>query len=154
MGVGRINRGDVAKILVDVLSYPEAAYKTFETFTLNSYQPAPSMDNILSQLISDPKGESDGYIPSDAVLASTYMAAQQLLPGERQAANQLAMGQTYEQVSQLYERISQIHTYIHSIHSSQITTSLLLFQLDKDEVGRLGVRGEEDAQAAAPKPSS
>jgi hypothetical protein len=27
-------------------------------------------------------------------------------------------------------------------------------QLDKGEVGRLGRRGEEDAEAAAPKPSS
>jgi hypothetical protein len=48
---------------------------------------------------------------------------QQLLPGEKQDAAALAMGQTYE-------------------------------QLDKGETGRLGARGTENAEAAAPKPTN
>jgi hypothetical protein len=48
---------------------------------------------------------------------------QQLLPGEKQDAAALAMGQTYE-------------------------------QLDSGKTGRLGKKGEENAEAAAPKPSS
>lgn len=117
VAVGRINRADVAKVMVDVLTVPEATGKTFEVFTLRGFPPASSISRAMSQL----KHDRDP-ITEDA-LATSYSLLQQLLPGETQDAAALAMGQTYE-------------------------------QLDKNEVGRLGVRGKEDAEAAAPKPSS
>jgi len=118
IAVGRINRADVAKILVDCLSAPDATGKTFEAFSLQGYPPAPSVSTALSRLQKD----SDGPL-SDATLSCTYSAMQQLLPGETQDAAALAMGQTYE-------------------------------ELDEGETGRLGERGSENAEAAAPKPSS
>jgi hypothetical protein len=115
VAVGRINRLDVANILVDILATPEAAGKTFEGFTLANniegyYPPSPSLGTALSRLVPDSINGGKG-VSEDAVRA-TYAILQQLLPGEKQDAAQLAMGQTYE-------------------------------QLDKNEVGRLGKRGEE-----------
>ena len=55
-------------------------------------------------------------------MRATYAIMQQLLPGEKQDAKQLAMGQTYE-------------------------------QLDKDEMGRLGKRGEENVGEAGLAPT-
>mmetsp|Transcript_22030 Transcript_22030/g.33052 ORF Transcript_22030/g.33052 Transcript_22030/m.33052 type:complete len:162 (-) Transcript_22030:309-794(-) len=109
VAVGRINRKDVARILVDCLYTPEAEGKTFEFFTLQGYQPALSIDKSLSVLYKD----SDGL--PEAVVAANYALLQQLLPGEKQDSAALAMGQTYE-------------------------------QLDKDEQGRFGQRGTEDAE--------
>ena len=65
---------------------------------------------VLLRLVPDSINGGKG-VSEDAVRA-TYAILQQLLPGEKQDAAQLAMGQTYE-------------------------------QLDKNEVGRLGKRGEE-----------
>jgi hypothetical protein len=116
VAVGRINRLDVSKILVDILCTPEATGKTFEGFTLANnanegyYPPSPSLGPALSRLVPDSINGGKG-VSEDAVRA-TYAILQQLLPGEKQDAAQLAMGQTYE-------------------------------QLDKNEVGRLGKRGEE-----------
>jgi len=115
VAVGRINRVDVANILVDILATPEATGKTFEGFTLANniegyYPPSPSLGTALSRLVPDSINGGKG-VSEDAVRA-TYAILQQLLPGEKQDAAQLAMGQTYE-------------------------------QLDKNEVGRLGKRGEE-----------
>ena len=115
VAVGRINRLDVANILVDILATPEATGKTFEGFTLANniegyYPPSPSLGTALSRLVPDSINGGKG-VSEDAVRA-TYAILQQLLPGEKQDAAQLAMGQTYE-------------------------------QLDKNEVGRLGKRGEE-----------
>jgi len=120
VAVGRINRKDVASILVDVLSTPEATGKTFEVVGVAGYPKPVSLGPALERLYKD-----DGEPPSnaEAVLFATYTTMQQLLPGEKQDAAALAMGQTYE-------------------------------QLDKDETGRLGERGKENAEAAAPKPSS
>lgn len=118
VAVGRINRKDVAKVLVDVLTCPEAVGKTFEMFGLAGYPPPTDLNQALARLKPDAEG-----LPSTEELAASYSAMQQLLPGERQDSAGLAMGQTYE-------------------------------QLDKDEVGRLGKRGEEDAEAAAPKPTT
>lgn len=118
VAVGRIHRKDVAKILVDCLILPEAMGKTFEGFTVEGYTPATSISTALGRLRLD----SDGPMSMEALYA-TYCNLQQLLPGEKQDAAALAMGQTYE-------------------------------QYDKDETGRLGQRGSENAQAAAPKPSS
>lgn len=116
VAVGRINRKDVAKILVDILSTPEATGKTFEAFSIaNSegcYPPPADLGPALSRLVSDAHDGGRG-LGEDAIRA-TYALMQQLLPGEKQDAAGLAMGQTYE-------------------------------QLDRDEKGRLGVRGTEVA---------
>lgn len=120
VAVGRINRRDVASILVDMLSTPEATGKTFEAISIanNSegyYPPAPTIGTALGRLELD--AVNGGRGPSEDVARATYALMQQLLPGEKQEANKLAMGQTYE-------------------------------QLDKGETGRLGERGEEDVQVA------
>lgn len=118
VAVGRINRKDVATILADCVNTKEAAGKTFEAFTVEGYSPAPSISTALGRLSLDDKGPI-----SNDVLYATYSNMQQLLPGEKQDAAALAMGQTYE-------------------------------QLDGGETGRLGERGKENAEAAAPKPTS
>lgn len=117
VAVGRINRKDCAKILVDSLTEPESVGKTYEAFTLAGFAPASSIGTQLSRMRLD----SEGPLPDD-ILSTTYFAMQQLLPGEKQDAAALAMGQTYE-------------------------------QLDKDETGRLGERGEENIDDTGYKPS-
>lgn len=117
VAVGRINREDVAKILVDVLSLPEATGKTFEGVSIADsqegyYPPAASIGPALDRLALDK--DNGGKGPSEDVVRATYAIMQQLLPGERQDAKGLAMGQTYE-------------------------------QLDREETGRLGERGTEEA---------
>ena len=92
VAVGRINRQDVAKVLVDVLSIPEATGKTFEVFTVQGYPPSTSLRPALSRLVSDHQGP----VLEERVEA-TYHALQQLLPGQEQDSAGLAMGQTYEQ---------------------------------------------------------
>lgn len=118
VAVGRINRKDVAKLLVDCLATPEATGKTFEVISVAGYEPAVTIGSALSNLRTD----KEGLPPLDAIL-STYTTLQQLLPGETQNSAALAMGQSYE-------------------------------QLDKGEEGRFGPRGTENAEEAAPKPSS
>jgi hypothetical protein len=117
VAVGRINRQDVAEILVDALTTPEATDKTFEAISVAGYPKSSTLSQALSRLAPD----KDGAPSFDSVYA-TYVAMQQLLPGEKQDSAALAMGQTYE-------------------------------QLDRGILGRLGKRGEENAEAAAPKPS-
>mmetsp|Transcript_37893 Transcript_37893/g.80941 ORF Transcript_37893/g.80941 Transcript_37893/m.80941 type:complete len:404 (-) Transcript_37893:314-1525(-) len=116
VAVGRINRQDVAKILVDCLSAPEATGKTFEGVSIANgegyYPPAASIGPALARLTPDI--DNGGKGPSEEVTRATYAIMQQLLPGEKQEANKLAMGQTYE-------------------------------QLDVDEQGTLGERGTEEA---------
>lgn len=118
VAVGRINRKDVAKILVDVLTLPEACDKTFEVIGLAGYPAPREIGPALGKL----KADSEGPLPEVEVDAM-YRVMQQLLPGERQDAAALAMGQTYE-------------------------------QLDRGETGRLGERGTENAELAAPKPTN
>ena len=88
---------DVAQILIDLLSTPEATGKTFEAITLADsvgyYPPAESMGVALGRLRKDSEG-----MPSEEVVKATYAVMQQLLPGEKQDASRLAMGQTYEQL--------------------------------------------------------
>lgn len=118
VAVGRINRKDVATILADCIDTPQATGKTFEAFSVEGYPPASSISDAVGRLRPD----SDGPI-SIETLSATYSSMQQLLPGEKQDAAALAMGQTYE-------------------------------ELDADKTGRLGVKGSENAEAVAPKPSS
>lgn len=124
VAVGRIHRKDVAKILVDCcLTLPDSTGKTFEVFSIqgDDYVPPQTIQPVLESMSNDgPTGQP--YIPDMPILQVTYSAVQQLLPGEKQDATALAMGQTYE-------------------------------QLDKDEVGRLGKRGEENLSAVN-QPSS
>lgn len=94
VAVGRINRKDVATILCDVLSTPEACDKTFEVLTLVGYPPARNIAPALARLRTDAEGLTEGQ------LEANYALLQQLLPGEVQDAAQLAMGQTYEQLDQ------------------------------------------------------
>ncbi len=117
VAVGRINRKDVATILADCITAREVTGKTFEAFTIEGYPPAESISAAVGRLRLD----SEGPIPTDA-LSATFTAMQQLLPGEKQDAAALAMGQTYE-------------------------------ELDSGKTGRLGERGKENAEAAAPQPS-
>jgi hypothetical protein len=117
VAVGRINRKDVATVLVDVLSTPEACDKTFEVVGLAGYPPARSLAPALERLKSD----KEELTPEEVY--ATFSVMQQLLPGENQDSASLAMGQTYE-------------------------------QLDAGKTGRLGERGKENAEAAAPKPTN
>lgn len=117
VAVGRINRQDVASVMVNVLSIPEAVDKTFEVMAVAGYPPPRSLRPVLRRLAPD------GERLSDENVEATYNTLQQLLPGEKQAANELAMGQTYE-------------------------------QLDKDETGRLGPRGQENLAQAAIEPTT
>jgi hypothetical protein len=116
VAVGRINRRDVARILVDILSTPEATGKTFEAFSIaNSggyYPPAHALGPALSRLVPDAHDGGRGL--GEEAIRATYALLQQLLPGEKQDAARLAMGQTYE-------------------------------QLDREEARRLGERGTEVA---------
>lgn len=91
VAVGRINRRDLARILVDVAHAPEACGKTFEIFTLAGYLPPTSITPLLEKM------KSDSEDLSEDVVENTYSLMQQLLPGEQQDAASLAMGQTYEQ---------------------------------------------------------
>jgi uncharacterized protein YbjT (DUF2867 family) len=116
VAVGRICRADVAKLLVDVLSIPEAVGKTFEVTAVADYPPPRSLRPVLRRLVPDTAAIDE------VAVEATYHVLQQLLPGEKQAANELAMGQTYE-------------------------------QLDRDETGRLGPRGEEKVQEAGIQPT-
>lgn len=93
VAVGRINRKDVAAILVDCLATEEATGKTFEAFSLVGYPPAKTIGPSLARMRLDAEG-----LPSNEVLMATYSAMQQLLPGETQQPEKLAMGQTYEQL--------------------------------------------------------
>jgi uncharacterized protein YbjT (DUF2867 family) len=94
VAVGRINRRDVATVLVDTLAATEACGKTFEVVGLSDYVPPKNIAPLLARL----KADKDGL--SEATLEATYYLMQQLLPGERQDAAALAMGQTYEQLDE------------------------------------------------------
>ena len=94
VAVGRMNRKDVASLLVDVLSLPEATGKTFEVVGLAGYPRPASIAPSLARLYRD----GDALLASEENLMATYVTMQQLLPGEKQDAAALAMGQTYEQL--------------------------------------------------------
>jgi len=95
VGVGRINRKDVAKVLVDTLIAPEAVGKTFEIISLADYPAPTSIRKQLGNLYLD---SEIAEIENEDRLTATYNIMQQLLPGEKQDAAALAMGQTYEQL--------------------------------------------------------
>ncbi|CAK0872937.1 unnamed protein product, partial [Prorocentrum cordatum] len=120
VAVGRITRGDVASLLVQMLREPEATGKTFEAVSVAGYpKPREGYGQALARLRPDgargpgPLGRLRALLRGvDAADAATYGLMQQLLPGEGQDSAGIAMGQTYE-------------------------------QQDRGEEGRLGQRGEE-----------
>jgi len=116
VAVGRINRKDVAALLVDVLSAEEACDKTFEVVGLAGYPRPRNLAPVLARL------KPDSELITEDEVATSFGIMQQLVPGERQDPAALAMGQTYE-------------------------------QLDAGKTGRLGERGQENAEAAAPRPT-
>lgn len=127
VAVGRINRRDVASILVDVLSLPEATGKTFEVVGLAGYPKPISLGAALERLHKDGgeggyNGYTDQSYAQEDILFATYSTMQQLLPGEKQDSAALAMGQTYE-------------------------------QLDKNQIGRFGERGTEKMETVPLKPT-
>ena len=102
LAVGRITRQDVASVLVGVLEESQATGKTMEVLGLLGYPQPRSFTTQMSRLSNDPvvqgtKQDVGQTIPDD-VLFATYALLQQLVPGETLAPNQLAMGQTYEQL--------------------------------------------------------
>ena len=124
VAVGRLHRRDLAKILVDTFTTPEALYKTFEVVGIANYPPAASgIGPALARLQTDMECDATHSPLSDDIVFATYTAMQQLLPGETQDAAALAMGQTYE-------------------------------QLDTGTVGRLGERGKEVIEGAVVPNSS
>jgi hypothetical protein len=92
LAVGRINRVDVASLLVAISKENEATGKTFEAITLPQFPVPQSYDQQLGRL------KADGQELSDDVLDLTYNIMQQMTPGEMLAPQNLAMGQTYEQL--------------------------------------------------------
>lgn len=92
VAVGRSSRKDVAKLLVDVLTCPEAVGKTFEVVMVAKYSPPDSISPALSRL----KLDADGP-PTEREVEVAYSLMQQLLPGIKQESASLAMGQSYEQ---------------------------------------------------------
>jgi hypothetical protein len=92
VAVGRINRQDVARLLCDVLTLEEACDKTFEVICVAGYPPPLDIAPALKRLKTDTQGMSETEVEA------MYSVMQQLLPGEKQDAAALAMGQTYEQL--------------------------------------------------------
>jgi nucleoside-diphosphate-sugar epimerase len=93
LAVGRISRGDTAKVLADLLFEPKCVGKTIECFSLSGYPTPFSYESQLQRLRAD----TEGPISEDA-LEGQYALLQQMVPGETLAPNQLAMGQSYEQL--------------------------------------------------------
>lgn len=97
LAVGRISRLDVAATLaalaVDVP--PDLSKgKTFECFSIAGYQAPRSLNAQLERLTVDSDPQHDSQMALDA----TYAILQQLVPGESLRPQDLAMGQTYEQL--------------------------------------------------------
>lgn len=92
VAVGRISRKDLAWTLTELLQEPEASGKTFEVLTVEGYPRPAEFGRVLQSFQRDDQGPL-----SEDEVAATYKLLQQLLPGEKQDAAALAMGQTYEQ---------------------------------------------------------
>lgn len=93
VAVGRISRLDAAKLLVDTLYEPQACGKTYEALALPGFPYSRGFADQLSRLKkdSDPPAEL-------SALFGQYALLQQIIPGETMRPNELAMGQTYEQL--------------------------------------------------------
>ena len=92
VAVGRTNRQSLAKLLVRLLAEPLATRKTFETFTLANYPEPRGYSDQLRRMLDD------GDSIDEECVQTEYNLLQQLLPGELLTPQNLAMGQTYEQL--------------------------------------------------------
>lgn len=93
VAVGRISRQDTAKLLIDTLYEPQSCGKTFEALALPTFPYSKSLSDQLSRLKKD-------FEPPQSLdtLFAVYSVLQQIVPGEQLRPNELAMGQTYEQL--------------------------------------------------------
>jgi len=98
VAVGRINRGDVAQLLAAMVFQPNAAGTTYEAIALPGYPVPRDFGLQLSRLRRDADITAADAASQEAVLDAQYALMQQLVPGETMQPNQLAMGQTYEQL--------------------------------------------------------
>lgn len=97
LAVGRISRLDVAATLASLAVDVPADLskgKTFECFSIAGYQAPRSLNAQLERLTVDSDPQRDSQMALDA----TYAILQQLVPGESLRPQDLAMGQTYEQL--------------------------------------------------------
>jgi len=94
VAVGRISRADLAELIVQLLTEPEASGKTFETLAVAGYSKSEDYSKVLAKLRRD----DDPRPLDEAAVAATYDVLQQLLPGKKQDSAALAMGQSYEQL--------------------------------------------------------
>jgi hypothetical protein len=123
VAVGRIHRQDVADLMVALLFEPNACGKTVEAVAIPGLPVPRSYKKQLQSLSIDDvdaldegndvgRGDTEVEVPvggtvevsdtdldEDARLEATYAILQQLVPGDILAPEQLAMGQTYEQLS-------------------------------------------------------
>ena len=93
VAVGRISRADAAKLLVDALLEPSACGKTLEALALPNFPYPSSLSDQLTRLKRDAEPG-----PDESALFATYALLQQIVPGTTMRPNELAMGQTYEQL--------------------------------------------------------
>lgn len=98
VAVGRTTRPDVAKFLVSVLKEPSSCSKTFEMFAIPGFPYPRDFKQQFQRLKTDSGDVCYGSTMNDEQLDIEYGILQQLVPGETLAPNQLAMGQTYEQL--------------------------------------------------------
>jgi hypothetical protein len=129
--VGRIHRQDVAQVLVGVLSTPEASGKTFEVLGLAGYPPARSIAPALERLVKD---DSTSTSTSTTTSTTTCSISEAQLEANFALLQQLLPGEVQDAA-----KLAMGQTYE---------------ELDQGKTGRLGERGTEDAEAAAPKPTS
>ena len=93
VAVGRISRLDAAKLLCDCLHEPASCGRTFEALALPGFPYPTSLADQLTRL----KRDAEPGLDENALFA-TYSLLQQIVPGTTLRPNELAMGQTYEQL--------------------------------------------------------
>ena len=93
VAVGRVSRLDAAKLLSECLNEQNACGRTFEALTLPGFPYPSSLGDQLSRLKRDDEPGLD-----ESALFATYSLMQQIVPGTTLRPNELAMGQTYEQL--------------------------------------------------------
>eukprot|EP00873_Tetraselmis_striata_P005761 jgi/Tetstr1/426025/TSEL_016371.t1 len=109
VAVGRVNRRDVADVLISAALSEEAKGKTFEVATLAGYAPpADRLETAFSRLFTDEEradaGEDTGFgsygedTPGEMAVRAQFNIMQQLLPGAIQDPTRLEMGRTYEEM--------------------------------------------------------
>lgn len=124
IAAGRIHRSDVASLLVSCLDETNVMGKTFEVFTIGGY-PSPTKEG-LSSLFKSLRTDDD-------IETNGFGVEDCRLQATYFAMQQLLPGETQDAAA-----LAMGQTYE---------------ELDEGKVGRLGVRGEEQAESVAPQPS-